>query len=118
MQAAATPVDEWRVECFLIHHGPGEWRSPTRLDALFPHWSPGEYRVISAGRRSRGSARLDLVEAILLLERDRSAAGTTRALKAIRAVAEASGSGTSSGPKPWRHWNPSSTGPTTKRAWP
>ena len=89
---AATPVDEWRVECFLIHHGPGEWRSPTRLDALFPHWSPGEYRVISAGRRSRGSARLDLVEAILLLERDQSAAGTTRALDAIRAVAEASGS--------------------------
>ena len=88
----ATPVDEWRVECFLIHHGPGEWRSPTRLDALFPHWSPGEYRVISAGRRPRGSARLDLVEAILLLESDQSAAGTTRALDAIRAVAEASGS--------------------------
>ena len=92
MQPACTPVDDWRVECFLIHHGPGEWRSPTRLDALFPHWLPGEYRVISAGRRSRGSARLDLVEAILLLESDQSAAGTTRALDAIRAVAEASGS--------------------------
>ena len=92
MHPAATPVDEWRVECFLIHHGPGEWRSPTRLDALFPHWSPGDYRVVSAGRRPRGSARLDLVEAILLLERDQSAAGTTRAPDAIRAVAEASGS--------------------------
>ena len=91
--ASCTPVDDQGGSSASIHHGPGEWRSPTRLDALFPHWSPGEYRVISAGRRPRGTSPRPR-GGDPLLESDQSAAGTTRALDRTGRWPEATGATT------------------------
>ena len=34
------------VLSFVIYHGKGRWKAPTRLRKLFKRWAPGDYRVI------------------------------------------------------------------------
>ena len=76
----------------VIYHGPGAWRGPTSLHELFPRGIPREFRVIFRDSERGGSgAAVDLVGAIASLDRERSLAGTLKALGSLRRIAERTG---------------------------
>ena len=81
------------VLSFVIHHGEGSWGKPPSLRGLFGRrWTPRDYRLVA---REPGpgppGAGMDLPQAILALERDRSAEGTRATVEALRRIAERTG---------------------------
>ena len=79
---------------FVIYHGKGRWKAPTRLRKLFPQWVPGDYRVVSRnpGGAKATAVRGDLTRTILRLERERSVESALAALAELSRIAEDTGS--------------------------
>ena len=76
----------------VIYDGPGAWRGPTSLDELIPSGIPREFRVIFRDSERGGSgAAVDLVGALVSLDRERSLGGTIEALGSLRRIAGKTG---------------------------